>query len=292
MYAVLSPRTAAWRRRMSPSRSIRALLQLDENLAIAPLADVDGRLDAAARHVAHRAGLARHFDVLSVLAARVQFRGGGDPVAFELHDQIVQVVPVNIRFRAGHERQLPHSDAIVFEQQGRADVAEDALGVFHYHAPMTELLDGAAAACRDCKCPLRFCVARANRRLITRPASGAPRRASRRGSSASVPRTRRPSPPSANSNDSTCAFAKGTEERVTVHAQRVPSSQAIISSTQYVLPTCAWRIVPTPYGGALAYDASLTFGNHTFHDRGSANAANTSGRGTAISASVTCTTGA
>jgi hypothetical protein len=104
-------------------------------------------------------------------------------------------------------------------------------------------------------------MARAKSDAVVRRMNGRPTSARKCGSRPIVQHTRVPPPTGSSSNDSTCAVAKGTEAAVTVHAQRDGSSHAIIRSTQCVPPTFASRMVPTPCGGGVEYQAARTPGN-------------------------------
>src|SRR6266436_2911928 len=115
---------------MSPSSST-GLFELDENLAVPPLADVDRRLDPAAGQIADLAGLRLDLDVLGMLACRIRLWNRRDPVALDLHDQIVQVMPVHGGLRPGFEFHLPNADPVVLEQEGGADVPEDPMCLAH-----------------------------------------------------------------------------------------------------------------------------------------------------------------
>src|SRR5262245_16214280 len=111
---------------MSPNRSTRSLLQLDQDLAVAALADVYRRLDAAAIEVGHLARRRLDLDVLVVLSRRIRLRRRRDPIAFDLDDEIVELVPVHVGLGPWSEIELPDAHAVVFQEELGANVAEDA----------------------------------------------------------------------------------------------------------------------------------------------------------------------
>src|SRR5439155_21183480 len=92
--------------------------QLDQYLPVAALTDIiDGGLDAAAPDVAR---LSRHdigLDVLGVRPTRIRLGHGSDPVALDLDQHVVHLVPVRGRPRAGREVHLPDAHAVVLEQE-------------------------------------------------------------------------------------------------------------------------------------------------------------------------------
>src|SRR6185436_15123497 len=137
---------------MSPRTSIAPLLELDQDLTVAPRAHVDGRLDAAAGDEAGLARLDGTFDVVLVGTGGVRLEARRDPIALDLHEHVVVVVPVRRRLGAGGEIQLPDPHLVVFEQDSRCDVAEDPHG-----------------------CSLQYPAARS-----TMPVSGSPARERRR----------------------------------------------------------------------------------------------------------------
>src|ERR1700704_3775891 len=106
----------------------RSVLQLDEDLVVRLLAGVARGLDASALDVHHRARLDLALDVLLVLTQGVGLGDPGDPVAVDLHEQVVEVVAVDGAVLTRRETHLPHADAVVLEQHLRRDVADRALG--------------------------------------------------------------------------------------------------------------------------------------------------------------------
>ncbi len=107
---------ARWTR--SGERGRGPVLQLDQQLAEAPPAPVDGALGAAARHEEDLAGLHREARRLAVRPVRVDAR------ALEDVEEVVERMAVEVRRLAGLEPHLPDLHALVLEQEPRGDVAE------------------------------------------------------------------------------------------------------------------------------------------------------------------------
>src|SRR5437764_9758540 len=104
------------------------VLQLDDDLAVGLAADVARRLHATAAnehsHPRDHLGL----QVLPVRTLGVGLGHHGDSVAAELDPQMVEVVAVGRALLARRQTQLPRFDAVVLEEEPRADVAEDTVG--------------------------------------------------------------------------------------------------------------------------------------------------------------------
>src|SRR4029079_5485166 len=88
--------------------------------------DVHGGLDAAAPDEPRLAELDRALDVPFVDAGGLRLELRGDAIALELHEDVVEVVPVGRRALARPEVHLPDADAVVLEEQPGGDVAERA----------------------------------------------------------------------------------------------------------------------------------------------------------------------
>src|SRR5690349_1431469 len=84
-----------------------SVLQLDDELVVGLRTDVLGGLDATSLHVHHRTRRDVGFEVLGELAAGVGLLLGGDPVAVEDHQDVVELVLVDVAVGAGRQRQLP-----------------------------------------------------------------------------------------------------------------------------------------------------------------------------------------
>src|SRR5207244_12602296 len=102
----------------SSERGQGPVLQLDQQLAEARPAPVDGALGAAARHEEELAGLHRKARRLAVRPVRVDAR------ALEDVEEVVERMAVEVRRLAGLEPHLLHLHALVPEQEPRADISQ------------------------------------------------------------------------------------------------------------------------------------------------------------------------